>query len=52
MKNTDIVGIKTYDSKYDHNLVLIQRDGVCISLEEYVSQKVAEQIKQHSGVEE
>ena len=52
MNNTDIVGIKTYDPKYDHNLVLVQRDGVCISLEEYVSQKVADQIKQHSGVEE
>jgi hypothetical protein len=52
MNNTDIVGIKAYDPKYDYNLVLIQRDGVCISLEEYVSQKVAEQIKQHFGVDE
>jgi hypothetical protein len=51
MNNTDIVGIKTYNPKYDDNLVLIQRDGVCISLEEYVSQKVAEQIKEHFGVE-
>jgi hypothetical protein len=52
MKNTDIVGIKSYDPKYDNNLVLVQRDGVCVSLEEYVSQKVAEHIKEHFGVEE
>ena len=52
MKNTDIVGIKSYDPKYDNNLVLVQRDGACISLEEYVSQKVAEHIKEHLGVEE
>jgi hypothetical protein len=39
MKNTNIVGIKSYDPKYDNNLVLVQRDGAYISLEEYVFQK-------------
>jgi hypothetical protein len=40
------------NSKYDDNLLLVQRDGEYVKLEDYISQKVAEQIKQHFGVEE
>jgi hypothetical protein len=50
--NTDIVDVMASNSKYDDNLLLVQRDGEYVKLEDYISQKVAEQIKQHFGVEE
>jgi hypothetical protein len=37
--------------KYDDNLLLVQRDGAYVKLEDYISQKVAEQIREHFGVE-
>jgi hypothetical protein len=52
MKNTDIVDVIASNSKYDDNLLLVQRDGEYVKLEDYISQKVAEQIKQHFGVDE
>jgi hypothetical protein len=52
MKNNDIVDVRACDSKYDDNLLLVQRDGGCITLEDYISQKVIEQIKQHFRVKE
>jgi hypothetical protein len=52
MMNTDIVDVMASNSKYDDNLLLVQRDGEYVKLEDYISQKVAEQIKQHFGVEE
>ena len=52
MKNTDIVDVVVCNPKFDDNLLLIQRDGEYIKLEDYISQKVAEQIKEHFGVEE
>jgi hypothetical protein len=54
MKNTDIdiVDVMAGNSKYDDNLLLVQRNGEYVKLEDYISQKVAEQIKQHFGVEE
>jgi len=51
MKKTDIVDVVACNPKYDDNLLLVQRDGAYVKLEDYISQKVAEQIREHFGVE-
>lgn len=45
MKNTDIVNAASYDPDFDDNLVLVQRDGTRITLEDYIGKKVAEQVE-------
>jgi len=52
MMNTDIVDVMASNSKYDDNLLLVQRDGEYVKLEDYISQKVAEQIREHFRVKE
>jgi len=52
MKNTDIVDVVVCNHIFDNNLLLVQRNGEYVKLEDYISQKVAEQIKQHFGVKE
>jgi hypothetical protein len=52
MKNTDIVDVVVCNHKFDNNLLLVQRDGEYVKLEDYISQKVAEQIREHFRVEE
>jgi hypothetical protein len=47
MKDTDVVDVVACDPRYDDNLVLVQRDGKYITLEDYISQKVSEQIAKY-----
>ena len=52
MKDTDIVDVVAGYSDRNNNLLFRLRNGELVTVEEYISQKVAEQIKQHFGVEE
>ena len=52
MKDTDIVDVVGGYADRNNNLLFRLRNGELVTVEEYISQKVAEQIKQHFGVEE
>ena len=52
MNNTDILDIVACHPEYKDNLLFRLRNGELVTVEDYISQKVTEQIKKHFGDEE
>lgn len=52
MNDTDIIDIVACHPEYDDKLVFRLRNGEFITVEDYISQQVAEQLKQHFGVKQ
>ena len=52
MNDTDILDIVPCHPEYNDKLLFRLRNGELVTVEDYISQKITEQIKEHVGVEE